>query len=158
MVSLSACAPVAGAQLFARGVRRVVIVSPSKHRFLFGSERRLHRPEEFSLVFSSRLVVRDGRDMPFVLHYRLSGNGSSSRLGIVVPKRYAKAASLRNAIKRQAREGFRLLADEIPPCDLVLRLNRSLSEVKSRDGVKRKEWRIMMDALFKRIVTALPTQ
>jgi ribonuclease P protein component len=158
MVSLFACVPVAGAQSFARVVRRAVIVSPSKRHFLFGSERRLHRPEEFSLVFSSRLMVRDGRDMPFVLHYRLSGNGGPSRLGIVVPKRYAKAASLRNAIKRQGREAFRLLADEIPPCDLVLRLNRSLGEVKSRDRFKRKEWRIMMDALSKRAVTVLPTQ
>lgn len=103
-------------------------------------------------------MVRGGRDVPFVLHYRFSSNDGPLRLGIVVPKRYAKAASLRNAIKRQGREAFRLMAGDIPPCDLVLRLNRALGRVSSRDTLKHKEWRIMMDALFESIVNVLPSQ
>lgn len=157
MVSLSACVLVVGGGLFGRVVPRGVIVSPSESHCLLGSGRRLHRPEEFSGVFSSRLVVRLGRDAPFVLHYRLLNNGEPSRLGIVVPKRYAKTAALRNAIKRQGREAFRLMAGEFPSCDLVLRLTRALGDIKSRDPLKHKEWRMLMDNLFKHIATTLPS-
>lgn len=147
----------AGAQLSGRVAPKVAIASPSECRHLFGSGRRLHCPKEFSRVFSSRLAVRLGQDAPFVVHYRLLNNGELSRLGIVVPKRYAKAATLRNAIKRQGREAFRLMADELPPCDLVLRLTRALDGIKSRDPREHKEWRMVMDNLLKHITTVLPS-
>lgn len=49
---------------------------------------------------------------------------SGSRLGLVVPKRLARHAVLRNAIKRQAREAFRHHSESLPALDLVLRLAR----------------------------------
>lgn len=153
MVFSSACVRVVDVRSFGRAVLRVVTVSLSKRHFLFGPEQRLHHPAEFSAVLASRLMVRGGQNVPFVLHYRLLDHDNPSRLGIVVPKRYAKAASLRNAIKRQGREAFRLIVGELPPCDLVFRLNRSLGVTKSRDLLKQKEWRMMMDTLLRRIPT-----
>lgn len=43
-----------------------------------------------------------------------------ARLGLIVPKRLASTAVERNAIKRQGREAFRLLAGSLPPCDVVV--------------------------------------
>ena len=55
---------------------------------------------------AARKIVR-GRC--FDLHYCGTGADSKARIGLIVPKRLARAASLRNAIKRQGREAFRLL-------------------------------------------------
>jgi ribonuclease P protein component len=68
---------------------------------------------------------------------------------MVIPKRYAKSAVLRNAIKRQGREIFRLHMGELPVCDLVLRLDRALKGREGRTTLEQKrEWRIMIEALF----------
>jgi ribonuclease P protein component len=50
--------------------------------------------------------------------------GRTARLGLIVPKRLAKRAVLRNLIKRQVREAFRLVAQDLPQGDLVVRLAR----------------------------------
>jgi ribonuclease P protein component len=60
----------------------------------------------------------------------------------------ARAASLRNAIKRQAREAFRLMAAEIAPGDLVLRLTRVIKGVKAKDHSQLKVWRAEMERLL----------
>ena len=87
----------------------------------------------------------------FDLRYRASGASEVARLGLIIPKRLARSASLRNAIKRQCREAFRLMAIDIPPCDLVLRLTRPLEGVKARDGVQRKAWRADVEDLLTRL-------
>jgi len=87
----------------------------------------------------------------FHLHYRKAGADSRARLGLIVPKRLAKAASVRNAIKRQGREAFRLMAVEIPSCDLVLRLTRPVVDVKAGDRAQRKLWRTEIETLLKRL-------
>ena len=133
-----------------RVVPRAVIVSPSERAASFRSEQRLHRPEEFSAVMAARRVVRG---QCFDLHYRGAGTGSCVRLGLIVPKRLARAASLRNAIKRQGREAFRLMTVEIPPCDLVLRLTRPLKNVRAGDDAQRKVWRTEIEALLRRLPT-----
>ena len=99
---------------------------------------------------SARRVVRGER---FDLHYRQAGTDRGARLGLIVPKRLARAASLRNAIKRQGREAFRLMAAEIPPCDLVLRLTRAVKGVKAGDEVQRRVWRAEIEVLLKRLPT-----
>ena len=99
---------------------------------------------------AARRVVRGER---FDLHYRQVGTDGRARLGLIVPKRLARAASLRNAIKRQGREAFRLMAVEIPACDLVLRLTRPVKGMKASDGAQRKVWRTEMEALLKRLPT-----
>ena len=89
----------------------------------------------------------------FDLHYRPAGADSSARLGLIVPKRLARTASLRNAIKRQGREAFRLMAIEIPPFDLVLRLTQQVKAVKGKDNTQRKIWRREMETLLRRLST-----
>lgn len=89
----------------------------------------------------------------FDLHYGPAGTNSCSRLGLIVPKRLARAASLRNAIKRQGREAFRLMAVDIPLCDLVLRLTRPVKGVRAKDSTQRKVWRREMETLLRRLST-----
>lgn len=60
-----------------------------------------------------------------MLHYRPNG-GSSARFGAVIAKRLAKRAVQRNLLKRLGRETFRLRRDDLPGCDLILRLNASV--------------------------------
>ena len=126
---------------------RAVIASASE-RASFRSAQRLHKPREFSAVMAARCVVRGEF---FDLHYSLPGTGGVPRLGLIVPKRLARGASLRNAIKRQGREAFRLIAVEISPCDLVLRLTRSLKGVNARDSLRRKAWRMELGNLLKHL-------
>ena len=129
-----------------RVVPRDVIASASERAASFRAAQRLHQPQEFSAVMAARRVVRGEF---FALHYRLASTGGVSRLGLIVPKRLARAASLRNAIKRQGREAFRLLKVEISPCDLVMRLTRQIKGVNARDSSQRKIWRSELENLLK---------
>jgi ribonuclease P protein component len=86
----------------------------------------------------------------FDLHYCRAGEDGYTRLGLMVPKRLARAASLRNAIKRQGREAFRLMSVDIPSGDLVLRLTRPVKGVVAGDSVQRKRWRAEMENLLAR--------
>jgi ribonuclease P protein component len=95
-------------------------------------------------------VRRVVRGECFDLHYRRANTGDGTRLGLIVPKRLARAASLRNAIKRQGREAFRLMTADIPPCDVVLRLTRPVKGVRARNTEQRKAWRAEMEALLRR--------
>ncbi len=71
---------------------------------------------------------------------------------MIVPKRLARAAVLRNAVKRQGREAFRLLTPTIPVCDLVFRLKRAIPGLGARDGEQRKLWRTEMEMLLGRVL------
>jgi ribonuclease P protein component len=133
-----------------RVVPKAVIVSPSKRRASFRPEQRLHRPEEFSAVMAARQVVRGAC---FDLHFCQADTSGWARLGLIVPKRLARAASLRNSIKRQGREAFRQVASAIPACDLVLRLKRPVLEVNARDSGQRKVWRAEMETLLRHFLT-----
>lgn len=61
-----------------------------------------------------------------MLHYRPTGNGS--RLGLVIGKKLARHAVLRNLVKRIARNHFRLLRETLPQYDIVLRLAAPVKE------------------------------
>jgi len=101
----------------------------------------LCKTDEFSSVFAFRKAVR-GRY--FVLHYRPSEN-STARLGVVVAKKLARRAVLRNLIKRMARELFRHTRETLPCHDLILRLNAPALTVK------KAELRADMAVLLKRL-------
>lgn len=92
----------------------------------------------------------------FDLHYSRAVEHFGARLGLIVPKRLARAASLRNAIKRQGREAFRLMAIEIQPRDLVLRLRRPLVGVRAADQVQHKAWRAEIEVLLRRLPALSP--
>lgn len=55
-------------------------------------------------------------------HYRPNELGTA-RLGVVVAKKLAKRANVRNLVKRIVREQFRKARVALPPLDLVVRLH-----------------------------------
>lgn len=123
-------------------------MAESAERFCFSRQQRLLSPAEYSAVFSARRVLRGPY---FVLHYRINGL-PASRLGLVIPKKQARTAVLRNAIKRQARELFRRQHIGSPPIDLVLRLAQPLGPGGRLKRVIDKQvktaWRDEIAALF----------
>ncbi len=58
----------------------------------------------------------------YMLHYRPNGL-DTARLGVVVAKKLAKRANVRNLVKRIARETFRRHREALPAMDLVVRLH-----------------------------------
>jgi ribonuclease P protein component len=72
-----------------------------------------------------------------------------ARLGLIVPKRLAKRAVLRNLLKRLAREAFRHSQHRLPPMDFILRLSRTpLAPGQKVDAACRRTWRRNIDALL----------
>ena len=57
-----------------------------------------------------------------MLHYR-PNDLSHARLGVVVAKRLAKRANVRNLVKRIVREQFRKRRANLPAVDIVMRLS-----------------------------------
>ncbi|MDR1063215.1 MAG: ribonuclease P protein component [Azoarcus sp.] len=85
----------------------------------FRHAHKLHGTDEFSSVFAFRRVLR-GRF--YVLHYRPNGL-ETARLGLAVAKKIVRRASGRNLLKRIAREVFRLQREDLPACDLIVRVH-----------------------------------
>lgn len=124
--------------------------------FGFGTLARLHRPSEFAAVQGSRKRLSGGC---FELRYRLRSASTpdrafdlaadQARLGLIIPKRLAKRAVLRNLLKRIAREAFRNAAPGLPPMDVVVRLARPpLAGGGQADEPQRLSWRKTMDELL----------
>ncbi len=109
--------------------------------------QRLHRPSEFSAVFAQRQTIR-GSCFDLL---RNTTTGHAARLGLIVPKRLAKRAVLRNLIKRQVREVFRLVAQDLPQGDVVVRLARMPKAVPSNRSELKKIFRSEVGGLFARI-------
>ncbi len=88
----------------------------SVETFSFPKERRLRTSSDFHKVresshklFSKSLII-----------YYLDNNLSYPRLGIIVSKKVSKKAVVRNKIKRQIREIFRLNQNKISAVDIVV--------------------------------------
>jgi ribonuclease P protein component len=116
--------------------------APAGNRFT--RQRRLLTAAQYAAVFAAR---RSLKGACFVLHYRFNDQGSS-RLGLVIPKKQARTAVLRNAIKRQAREAFRFRCLDLPATDLVLRLAKPVERDAAGDPAARHAWRREIDGLF----------
>jgi ribonuclease P protein component len=67
---------------------------------------------------------------------------------LVIPKKNARHAVLRNLLKRIAREAFRNVRTDLPACDLVIRLAKPLVNRSDQDGAKRRAWRNEIDGLL----------
>lgn len=95
----------------------------------------------------------------FVLHYWKNPQ-AEARLGLVIPKKQARTAVLRNAIKRQARETFRLRRPDLPGLDLVLRLAQPVRPDRQAAVVSRSVWReeigSLLDGLARMTDKSLP--
>lgn len=115
----------------------------------FCPDHRLRRPQEFSAVFASRGRLR-GEWFELRFLQRQEGPAPvSARLGLVVPKRLARRAVLRNLLKRLARESFRGSRTRLPAMDLVLRLSRAVAPGQE-EGLRRV-WRQEIDGLLARL-------
>lgn len=114
----------------------------------FCREHRLHTAAEFSSVFAARRVLRSEY---FVLHYLEVKSADGARLGLVVAKKLARRAVLRNLLKRLAREAFRHVHSNLPSCDVVLRLSKSPG--KRLDTELRQALRADVDKLLVRLAS-----
>lgn len=56
------------------------------------------------------------------VHYRPNGL-ATARMGVVVAKKLARRAVLRNLVKRICREAFRIQRSTLPCLDMVIRLS-----------------------------------
>jgi len=106
-------------------------------------EHRLRRPAEFAAVMASPRRLRGKR---FELRFR-GNDGSSARLGLVIPKRLARRAVLRNLLKRLIREAFRNVRANLSANDLVFRLTGA-PLVEPVDRLQRAAWRAEIDTLM----------
>ena len=95
------------------------VSSPSGVDQRFLSAYRLRKTDEYSSVFAFRRAIK-GRF--FVVHYRPNELGTA-RLGVVVAKKLAKRANVRNLVKRIVREQFRKIRMTLPHQDLIVRLH-----------------------------------
>ena len=116
---------------------RQVFQNAARATGCFRRSARLTRPEQFQHALSLRPV---GRSALFVCHHSkhppdVASEFSVARLGLVVPKRFAKQVVRRNAIKRVIREAFRQNLAFLPKGDLVIRL-RCTSPALSLAGLK----------------------
>lgn len=96
-----------------------------------------------------------GREMVCPSHAQAgSARRRASRLAVAVPKRQLKRAVDRNALKRVAREAWRLApwGERARPQVLMLKLRRAETEWKTtgRRALK-KAWRAEIDELFSRL-------
>lgn len=83
-----------------------------------------------------------------VFELRLRDNKESgARLGLVIPKRLAKRAVLRNRLKRLIREAFRVSRSSLPAKDLVFRLSRPLGKTPP-DSDGNAVWRHDIESLL----------
>ncbi len=89
-------------------------------RYAFPRSRRLLVPAQFDAVFDRR---RNLRGAAFVLMGRPNGL-SHARLGLIMAKKFCPRAVDRNRVRRLAREQFRLMQNELPCWDWVVRLAR----------------------------------
>lgn len=105
----------------------------------------LRQPKEFTAVLASPLRLKGGC---FELRYR-PNETISARLGLVIPKRLARRAVLRNLLKRLARESFRHVLPRLPAVDLVLRLaSPPVPKSGKVDRLQRNIWRRDLDGLL----------
>jgi ribonuclease P protein component len=117
---------------------------PAGLRLDFSGDDRLHTAAEFAAVFSHRRVLRGER---LDLHYRPSDVGRA-RLGLVIAKKLARRAVLRNLVKRLGREAFRQGRANLPAFDIVLRLAKPVAVA---DRATRRLLRAEIDALLMRL-------
>jgi ribonuclease P protein component len=146
-----ACVHAVAVRLSALVVPRVASASGSERwggivggEYCFRPEQRLHRPAEFAAVVVSPHRVRSKH---FEMRYRLN-QGPSARLGLVMAKRFARHAVLRNLLKRLVRESFRSAQRELPAVDVVVRLTRGLVPSDRHRVELRDAWRGELDKLL----------
>lgn len=128
-----------------------VVACRAGHRFC--RRYRLQTAAQYTEAFAARRVLRGAF---FCLHYRRNSL-SAARLGLVIPKKQARRAVLRNAVKRQIREIFRGRRPVLPAVDVIVRLAQPIDRVVpgtprrmagAKDKSARQAWRDEIAGLF----------
>ena len=89
-------------------------------RLPFPRDARLLKAAEFRAVFRTGRRARAG-----LLHARLRPNGEGrARLGLAVSRKAARNAVVRNRVRRQLRESFRINQHGLAGLDVVVSLSR----------------------------------
>lgn len=100
----------------------------------FGKRYRLLKTEEFSSVFA----LRKCRSGVFLQIFYSGGNEAGhARLGLVVGKKAAKRANVRNYMKRIIREWFRCHKSGLASADFVVRVRRRF-DTADADAVRKE--------------------
>ena len=108
--SVSPCRP-------APGVLRDTKQQARQSRFGLGAERRLARKADFErLLREGSRKSRSG----YTLFYLMRAEGPA-RLGILISRKHAARATVRNGIKRCIREAFRLEHSALGALDVLVR-------------------------------------
>lgn len=94
----------------------------------FSRSLRLTENREIQTVFQK------GRKLtsPFLAIFSLKNNLDHPRLCVSVSKKQIPQAVIRHKIKRIARESFRVLQQELPDCDLVIIIYKSMRQFDSK--------------------------
>lgn len=103
---------------------RHLTLTPGRERLRLRSSQRLGAAQVSAVLKSGRLA----RSTRLYL-YRLPNEFGRPRLALIVPKRLAASAVVRNRIRRLAREAFRLAQAAIGAQDCVVRLVKVPGEV-----------------------------
>lgn len=93
----------------------------------FAKTQRLLKPTEFKHVFEQRQSAHNAHFGVYAAKNQLG----HARIGLVVSKKVSKKAVIRNRIKRQVRENFRLQQDDFDAYDFVIVAKAPLSAIAS---------------------------
>ncbi len=80
--------------------------------------------------------------------YRVT-SAQTARLGMAVSRRVSKRAVVRNRIRRQIRESFRLQRTRLPSCDLLV-IARPLAAEQSKRALRSE-----LDALWRKLAATI---
>jgi ribonuclease P protein component len=91
-------------------------VKDSPYKFSFSSKNKLLKKAEFQFVFTKS---RKSTHRYLLALYR-HNKGKDARLGIIIGKRWVKAAVHRNLLRRIIRESFRHQKEDLKGLDIIL--------------------------------------
>jgi|SRR5579883_542772 len=100
-------------------------MSSSSPSFTHPRAARLLRPGDFAALRRSGKRISSRH---FQCEYR-PNEAQTARLGMAVSRRVSKLAVVRNRIRRQIRESFRLRRAGLPACDLLIIARTSTAEL-----------------------------
>ena len=100
-------------------------MSPSSPSFAHPRTARLLRPDDFGAL---RRCGKRVSSRHFQCEYR-PNEAQTARLGMAVSRRVSKLAVVRNRIRRQIRESFRLRRPGLPACDILIIARTSTADL-----------------------------
>lgn len=112
-------------------------------KFSFRSNVRLKTPAEYRAVFQDPIRSRSS----FFTILATPNNKEVPRLGLVISKRYAKTAVIRNRIKRLIRENFRHHKALLTGLDIAVLMRCSVSQ-----KITANEVNLRLDKQWKEII------